>query len=168
MTYSLDNAEKDTKFKYNDNFNYEADKIANNPLKICHKGECNSNITTYDIKKGESYKIYIIINVYKNMLFGKETFINVYHLPSYSFSFNDKEELKSEEKKEADARVLNLNNLTKTKIAGIIIISILLTAGIGLCAYFIYRKKFKSNLEKHIKLELETLNRNNEINLCAI
>ena len=53
LTYSLDNAEKDTKlkFKYNDNFIYEADKIATNPLKICHKGECNSNITTHDIKK---------------------------------------------------------------------------------------------------------------------
>ena len=100
------------------------------------------------------------------MLFGNETFINVYHLPSYSFSFNDKEELKRGT--EADARVLNLNNLTKTKIAGIIIISILLIAGIGFGVYLIYRKKFKSNLEKHIKLELETLNGNNENNLGTI
>ena len=71
MTYSLDNAEKEIKlkFKYNDKLNYEDNKIATNPLKICHKGECNSNITTYDIKKGVSYKIYIIINVYRNRLY---------------------------------------------------------------------------------------------------
>ena len=75
------------------------------------------------------------------MLFGNETFINVYHLPSYSFRFNDKEELKRGT--EADARVLNLNNPTKTKIVGIIIISILLIVGIGFSAYLIYRKKFK-------------------------
>ena len=170
LTYSINSVDKDTKlkFKYNENFTYEDDKIATNPLKICHKGECDYNITTYDIKKGESYKIYIIINAYKKMLIGNETFINVYYLPSYSFSFNDKEELKIEEKKEAGAKVLNLNNLTKTKIAGIIIISILLIAGIGFGVYLIYRKKFKSNLEKHIKLELETLNENNEINLSGV
>ena len=65
MTYSLDNAEKDTKlkFKYNDNFNYEADKIATNPLKICQGDNCKTGITTYEIIQGESYKLYINKNV---------------------------------------------------------------------------------------------------------
>ena len=158
LIYSIDNVFKDTKlkFKYNDKFNYEADKIATNPLKICHKGECTSNITTYDIKKGERYTIYIIVNVYRRRYQKTEFYNNIYYLPSFSFSFDDKEEIKV-----ANEKFLFLNNLTKTKIAGLIIISILLLAGIGLGAYFIYRKKFKSNLEKHIKLELETLNGNN-------
>lgn len=158
LTYSIDNVFKDTKlkFKYNDKFNYEADKIATNPLKICHRGQCTSNITTYDIKKGEHYKMYIIVNVYRRRYQKTEFYNNIYYLPSFSFSFDDKEEIKV-----ANEKFLFLNNLTKTKIAGLIIISILLLAGIGLGAYFIYRKKFKSNLEKHIKLELETLNGNN-------
>ena len=165
LTYLIDNAEKDTKlkFKYNDKFNYEADKIATNPLKICNRGTYKSDITTYDIEKGEFYVIYIKINVFRKRYYDTELYNNIYYLPVYSFSFNDKEEIK-----EAKAKSLFLNNLINIKIACIIIISILLTAGIGLCAYFIYRKKFKSNLEKHIKLELETLNGNNENNLCTI
>ena len=52
MIFSIDNAERDVTFifKYKEN--------AQNPFEICHGEECIKNITTYDFKKGESYKIY--------------------------------------------------------------------------------------------------------------
>ena len=52
MIFSIDNAERDVTFifKYNEK--------AKNPFEICHGEECQKDITTYDFKKGESYKIY--------------------------------------------------------------------------------------------------------------
>jgi len=52
MIFSIDNAERDVTFifKYN--------QKAKNPFEVCHGEECQKDITTYDFKKGESYKIY--------------------------------------------------------------------------------------------------------------
>ena len=52
MIFSIDNAERDVTFI----FKYKEE--AENPFEICHGEECIKNITTYDFKKGESYKIY--------------------------------------------------------------------------------------------------------------
>ena len=67
LKYSIDKAEKDAilEFKYDNNMKVENNVIALNPSKICHEEICQNNITTYNIKKGESYKIYIAINVIK-------------------------------------------------------------------------------------------------------
>ena len=51
---------------------------AQNPFEICHGEECIKNITTYDFKKGESYKIYA--RIYK------------YILPAFSFHDIDKKD----------------------------------------------------------------------------
>jgi len=72
MIFSIDNAERDVTFifKYKEN--------AQNPFEICHGEECIKNITTYDFKKGESYKIYA--RIYK------------YILPAFSFHDIDKKD----------------------------------------------------------------------------
>ena len=53
--------------------------MASNPLIVCHRKKCKSNITSYIIKKGESYKIYININYMQIKSY--------YYLPSFSFRF---------------------------------------------------------------------------------
>ena len=81
ITYSIDNAEKDVLlvFKYNNKFKIEDNLMASNPLRVCHRKKCKSNITSYIIKKGESYKIYININYMQIKSY--------YYLPSFSFRF---------------------------------------------------------------------------------
>ena len=98
LTYSIDNAEKDAifEFKYNDKFEVDKNFLAPNPLKICHGEICKTDITTYEIKKEKSYKIYININfVEKNAVL--KFLLNIYYLPNYSFHFIYKEEEKKKE-----------------------------------------------------------------------
>ena len=100
LTYSIDNAEKDAifEFKYNDKFEVDNNFLSPNPLKICNGEICKTDLNTYEIKKGESYKIYININfVEKNAVL--KFLLNIYYLPNYSFHFIYKEEEKKEENK---------------------------------------------------------------------
>ena len=95
LTYSIDNAEKDAifEFKYNDKFEVDNNFLSPNPLKICNGEICKTDLNTYEIKKGESYKIYININfVEKNAVL--KFLLNIYYLPNYSFHFIYKEEEK--------------------------------------------------------------------------
>ena len=100
LTYSINNAEKDAilKFNYDNNMKVE-DKEITNPMRLCHGDTCQSNLTSYNIKKGESYKILIEINVFKK---GKNfgPVLYTYYLPSFSFSFATPEEGKQPEKQE--------------------------------------------------------------------
>ena len=100
LTYSINNAEKDAilKFNYDNNMKVE-DKEITNPMRLCHGDTCQSNLTSYNIKKGESYKILIEINAFKK---GKNfgPVLNTYYLPSFSFSFATPEEGKQPEKQE--------------------------------------------------------------------
>ena len=79
LTYVIDEAEKNATFifKYNNTVKDYNGKVVNvdNPFQVCHGDDCKENITTYDFKQGESYKIYI--NVKKSG--------NIYALPSFSF-----------------------------------------------------------------------------------
>ena len=77
------------------------DKEITNPMRLCHGDTCQSNLTSYNIKKGESYKILIEINVFKK---GKNfgPVLNTYYLPSFSFSFATPEEGKQPEKQEGE------------------------------------------------------------------
>ena len=63
LTYLIYQAERDAvlEFKYNNNLRIYNDQtiLAGNPLKILHGSDEKSGITTYEIKKGESYKIII-------------------------------------------------------------------------------------------------------------
>ena len=63
LTYLIYHAERDAvlEFKYNNNLRIYNDQtiLAGNPLKILHGSDEKSGITTYEIKKGESYKIII-------------------------------------------------------------------------------------------------------------
>ena len=98
LTYSIDNAEKDAifEFKYNDKFEVDNNFLSPNPLKICNGEICKTDVTNCEIKKGESYKIYININfVEKNAVL--KFLLNIYYLPNYSFHFIYKEEEKKEE-----------------------------------------------------------------------
>ena len=99
LSYSINKAEKDAllEFKYDNNMKIENNLVAPNPSKICQGEICKNGITTYNIKKGESYKIYIAINVIKKPKGFGPTF-NTYYLPSFSFHFIYEEEKKPEEK----------------------------------------------------------------------
>ena len=101
LSYSINKAEKDAilEFKYNNNFNIKDNLLAPNPSKICIGEICKNGITTYNIIKGESYKIIITINIIKGQEGYGPTF-NTHYLPSFSFHFIYEEEKKQEEKKE--------------------------------------------------------------------
>ena len=171
LKYSIENTEKDAilEFKYNNNFKVKEDLLAPNPLKICQKEQCKTNITTYDIKKGESYKIYIKTNIIET-----GTFQYLFCLPSFSFHFiyeeeeekeveedeEEKEEKEKEkERKKEKAKTRESKYLSTTVIASFIIIGIILIIGIGLCCFLFGRKNAKKNMERyhggneHIELE---------------
>ena len=130
LIYLIDKASKDVRLQFNYK-NYIASKniITNNPLKICHDGKCRTNITTYKIKKGESYKIYISTISKDN---GLE---HMLYLPTFLLNF------KREEKNE------KIGNLSSLEISCIIIISILIIVAIALSYLLICRKNRKSNNE---------------------
>ena len=154
LIYSIDKAENDSilEFKYN-NFTVYNNSIASNPLKICYKEKCETNITIYEIKKGEPYKIYINTNFIGN---GPEY---IHYLPSFSFNFTIKEEEK--EKKEEKKDEKDLDNIFSMKIVYIILISILLIGVIGLIFFLVYRKNRKLNYDINksnlTEIELENI-----------
>ena len=98
LTYSIDKTEKDTilEFRYDERHTILY-KYAENPLKVCHGETCKNEITNYEIKKGESYKIHIKVN--KIRINYKKIF-EYYYLPSFSFNFIGEEEKKEEKKEE--------------------------------------------------------------------
>ena len=100
LVYSINKSEKDAilEFKYDNNFNVENNIIAPNPLKICHGEICNNSITTYNITKGESYKIYITLKIFQKI--NKYVPVLIIYLPSFSFNFIYQEEKKHEEEKQ--------------------------------------------------------------------
>ena len=77
IIYSIDNAERDVTFIFNFKDTIPG-KTVKNPFKVCHGEECQEDITTYDFKKGESYKIYA--TVYNSIL------------PAFSFHDIDKKD----------------------------------------------------------------------------
>ena len=141
LIYSIDKAERDVilQFKYNIFIVYK-NSITDNPLKICHGDICQNNITNYEIKKGEFYKIYISIN------FLEDGSKYIHYLPSFSFNFTEiiPEKPKEEEKKKEDVKKYNLSSVL---IACIIIGVILIIGAIGLIIFIIKRKNRKSNNE---------------------
>ena len=133
LIYSIDKASKDTrlKFKYKNYIVSKNIKI-NNPLKICHGGKCRTNITTYKIKKGESYKIYISSNIQDN---GLEY---VLCFPAFSLNFKGEDN---------NNKIKSLDYLSNLEISCIIILSILIIIAIVLSCFLICRKNKKPNNE---------------------
>ena len=172
LIYSIENAKKDAilEFKYNDKFIVEGDFIAPNPLKICQKEKCETGITTYDIKKGESYKIYI-----KADLFESDTIQNLLYLPSYSFHFIYEEEEKEEEEKEKEKlKIEKKEEIQDSKYPPylfiiFIILGILLLGGLGLFFFLLCRKNRRKDIESRnsegIKFELDNIRNNIEDDL---
>ena len=128
LIYSVDKAERDVilQFKYNKFIIYK-NSITYNPLKICHGEICQNNITNYEIKKGESYKIYISTN------FLEDWPKYIHYLPSFSFNFTE--------------IILKKSNLSSVLITCIIIGVILIIGTIGFIIFLIKRKNRKSNNE---------------------
>ncbi len=60
LTYAIDNADKNVKFKFTYNNNKEISD-PKNPFTVCHGEDCKDNIETYNFEKGQSYKIYVKI-----------------------------------------------------------------------------------------------------------
>ena len=141
LIYSIDKAERDVilQFKYNIFIVYK-NSIASNPLRICHGEICQNNITNYEIKKGESYKIYISTNFLED---GPKY---IHYLPSFSFNFTEKipEKPKDEKKKKEDVKK---SNLSIVLIACIIFGVIFIIGIIGIIIFLIKRKNRKSNNE---------------------
>ena len=77
LIYSIDNADKSVKFKFTYNKNLRQDLP--NPFEVCHGDDCKSNIETYDIEKGQSYKIYVKVAKMKDGI------LDTYYLPSFKF-----------------------------------------------------------------------------------
>ena len=135
LIYLINNASKNMtlQFIYKNPMFYKNFRF-NNLLKVCHEGKCKTNKTTYKIKKGESYKIYISINSTHND--------HEYMLYLQTFSFNI-----TEEEEKVKIKFLSHNNLSCVEIACIIIISNLIIVGIGLSCFLICRKNRKPNNE---------------------
>ena len=149
LVYSIDNAEKDVllEFQYNKKMFIIGDVKPDNPLKVCHGNNCEENITSYLMRKGESYKIYI-----EPLLYIPPSGIldTICYMPSFSFSFNDKvEKLDPDE---------NHSFFTKNVIIISIILGVLLLGGIVLAIVLICRKKknkIESDASNNIKFEDE-------------
>ena len=162
FTYSIDNAEKDVilQFKYNDKFQIDNGLVASNPLSICHGEQCQNDTTTYEIKKGESYKLYINVKNFKSDYW-------YFYLPSFSFNFinlvNDSSKDPIGYSKEP------VSNLNKKNII-FIIVAILLVVLIGVTISKLCGKKEKEKIKENInqffkktetiKFELDYINGN--------
>ena len=57
LTYAIENAERDVTFIFKYSYNNVDKNNLENPFEICNGNDCQDKITTYDFKKGESYKI---------------------------------------------------------------------------------------------------------------
>ena len=155
FTYSIDNAEKDVilQFKYNDKFQIDNGLVAANPLSICHGEQCQNDTTTYEIKKGESYKLYINVKNFKSDYW-------YFYLPSFSFNFIN---LVNDSSKDP------VSNLNKKNII-FIIVAILLVVLIGVTISKLCGKKEKEKIKENInqffkktetiKFELDYINGN--------
>ena len=152
LTYSIDKAEKNVilQFKYNQQQITSFGRFAPNPIEICYREQCKTNITIYEIKKGESYKVYINLytDVGENYAF--------YSLPFYSFNFIDFEEEineeikeKVEEKKEIKAKQNEKNYELDKYIVIIFILGILLSVAIVISIILICRQNNKQALKKN-------------------
>ena len=153
LIYSIDKAEKDAllEFKYNDKLVACDGKLIPNPIKINHGETSENNIINYEIKKGESYKIYI--NLYSvicvpNKLTGFA--FTYYYLPSFEFHFiYDEEQIEEEEKKEQEKEKIKQNEKvseSKNYTLIFIILGILLILGIIISILLICRKNKKGNI----------------------
>ena len=142
FTYSIDNAEKDVilQFKYNDKFQIDNGLVASNPLSICHGEQCQNDTTTYEIKKGESYKLYINVKNFKSDYW-------YFYLPSFSFNFinlvNDSSKDPIGYSKEP-VSYLNKKNII------FIIVAILLVVLIGVTISKLCGKKEKEKIKENI------------------
>ena len=155
FTYSIDNAEKDVilQFKYNDKFQIDNGLVAANPLSICHGEQCQNDTTTYEIKKGESYKLYINVKNFKSDYW-------YFYLPSFSFNFIN---LVNDSSKDP-VSYLNKKNII------FIIVAILLVVLIGVTISKLCGKKEKEKIKENInqfckktetiKFELDYINGN--------
>ena len=115
LTYLIDKAKKDAilEFKYNDRMQIDGVLLAPNPLKILHNNIYTTGITTYEIKKGESYKI--IVSTSSNLIKTRYILLTYYRhfLPSYSFHFIYQKGIQPEFGKEISFDSEN-NNLFET------------------------------------------------------
>lgn len=76
ISYLVPNLERNARVKFDYKSEFEDEKLfIENPFEICQNKVCKRNITTYDFKKGESYKITIKFTRYKNKIYW----------PAYSF-----------------------------------------------------------------------------------
>ena len=167
FTYSIDNAEKDVtlQFKYNDKFQIDNSLVAANPLSICHGEQCQNDTTTYEIKKGESYKLYINVKNFKSDYW-------YFYLPSFSFNFIN---LVIDDKKNDSSKVPigyskdPVSYFNKKNII-FIIVAILLVVLIGVTISKLCGKKEKEKIKENInqffkktetiKFELDYINGN--------
>ena len=81
ITYSVQKLSKDVSFsfRYEQSFTYQGNTIRfNNPFKICNGNDCQEGVTSYDFKKGQTYKIYI-------KLTSSYMFFYLYGFPKISF-----------------------------------------------------------------------------------
>ena len=77
LIYSIDNAEKDVTFNFT--YSKKLRQDLPNPFEVCLGQECKKDLEKYDIKKGQSYKIYAKVIKMKDGSYDK------YYLPTYKF-----------------------------------------------------------------------------------
>ena len=142
FTYSIDNAEKDVilQFKYNDKFQIDNGLVASNPLSICHEEQFQNNTTTYDIKKGESYKLYINVKNFKSDYW-------YFYLPSFSFNFIN---LVNDSSKDPIGYSKDPVSYLNKKNIIFIIVAILLVVLIGVTISKLCGKKEKEKIKENI------------------
>ena len=162
FTYSIDNAEKDIilQFKYNDKFQIDNGLVAANPLSICHGEQCQNDTTTYEIKKGESYKLYINVKNFKSDYW-------YFYLPSFSFNFIN---LVNDSSKDPIGYSKDPVSYLNKKNIIFIIVAILLVVLIGVTISKLCGKKEKEKIKENInqffkktetiKFELDYINGN--------
>jgi hypothetical protein len=142
FTYSIDNAEKDVilQFKYNDKFQIDNGLVADNPLSICHGEQCQNDTTTYKIKKGESYKLYINVKNFKSDYW-------YFYLPSFSFNFIN---LVNDSSKDPIGYSKDPVSYLNKKNIIFIIVAILLVVLIGVTISKLCGKKEKEKIKENI------------------
>ena len=162
FTYSIDNAEKDVilQFNYNDKFQIDNGLVASNPLSICHGEQCQNDTTTYEIKKGESYKLYINVKNFKSDYW-------YFYLPSFSFNFIN---LVNDSSKDPIGYSKDPVSYLNKKNIIFIIVAILLVVLIGVTISKLCGKKEKEKIKENInqffkktetiKFELDYINGN--------
>ncbi len=82
LTFSINNLDRDVtvKFDYNPEIYYFFKTYdLNNPFEVCIKNDCKNNITSYDFKKDNSYKIKV------NMFLLEEESNFIYAIPGFEF-----------------------------------------------------------------------------------